>query len=111
MLAQKTRKEDIACRLGGEEFVLVLPDATSEHGKKHAEEICEATRKMAVKFQKLVINVTVSIGVCVYPEHGQTPEELIYNADLCLYKAKREGRNRVIVYDDSIVEKTPDTAA
>jgi len=105
LLSQKIRKEDIACRLGGEEFVLVLPDADLALAKARAEEICEATRKMVVKFQKLMINVTVSIGVCMYPDHGEVPEELIHHADLCLYKAKRDGRDRVIVYDDTIGEE------
>ncbi len=105
LLSQKIRKEDIACRLGGEEFVLVLPDADLPLAKARAEEICEATRKMTVTFQTLAINnVTVSVGVCLYPDHGEVPEELLHHADLCLYKAKKEGRDRVVVYDQSVGE-------
>ncbi len=102
LLSQKIRKEDIACRLGGEEFVLVLPDADVTLAQKRAEEICEATHKMAVTFQKQTINVTVSIGVCMYPDHGQASEELLHHADLALYKAKHEGRDRVAVYNPDI---------
>lgn len=99
MLLQKVRKEDIACRLGGEEFVLILPESTPDLAQSRAEEICEATRKMSIKYQNQSIPVTVSIGVCIYPDHGGTPDELLNHADQCLYKAKRDGRDRVVVYD------------
>lgn len=99
LIQQNIRKEDIACRLGGEEFVLVLPDATMEQAVVRAEKICEATRAMSIKFQREVLNITVSIGVCDYPECAQMPEELIQNADSALYRAKNGGRNRVIPYD------------
>lgn len=98
MLGTKMRKEDVACRLGGEEFVLVLPSATVDLGRARAEEICDATRKMKVKFQNQTIAVTVSIGLAMFPEHGVASEELIQNADLALYSAKRTGRDRVITY-------------
>lgn len=104
MLQTGIRKEDIACRLGGEEFVLVLPDASLEQGIVRAEKICEAARALAIKFHSDVLNVTVSIGVCDYPEHGQTPEELIQRADICLYKAKAGGRNCVVPYEAGLLK-------
>lgn len=105
MLQQNIRKEDIACRLGGEEFVLVLPDASLEQAAVRAEKICEAARGLTIKFQRDVLNVTVSIGACDYPEGGQTPEELIQRADICLYKAKADGRNCVVVYESGMAKQ------
>lgn len=99
LIQQNIRKEDIACRLGGEEFVLVLPDATMEQAVARAEKICDATRAMSIKHHRETLSVTVSIGVCDYPSHAQNPEELIQNADGALYRAKNGGRNRVIPHD------------
>lgn len=105
MLSNKVRKEDIACRLGGEEFVLVLPDAPLSLGQARAEEVCEATRNMIIKYQGQAIPVTVSVGVSMAPDHAKTGEELLNLADQCLYKAKRDGRNRVIVYGDEVAKE------
>lgn len=101
LLTKKSRKEDIACRLGGEEFVLVFPSAGLELARTRAEEICAATREMKVKFQNAIIPITVSIGISLFPDHGEGTEELLQKADICLYKAKQSGRDRVIVYDES----------
>jgi len=103
-LSTKVRKEDIACRLGGEEFVLVLPSATLELATHRAQEICDAARSMKVKFQSQTLNVTVSLGVCSFPDLADSPEELIQKADQCLYKAKQNGRNQVVVYDPKMAK-------
>ena len=104
LLGTKIRKEDIACRLGGEEFVLVLPAAGQELAIARAEEIGDITRKTKITFQGKVIGVTVSIGIAMMPDHGTTPDELIQHADLALYRAKREGRDRSILYDGAAAE-------
>lgn len=104
LLTDNIRKEDIACRLGGEEFILVMTDADLEHGIKRAQKICDDTRGMSIRFQRENLRVTVSVGVCAFPIHGGTPEELIKNADICLYKAKNSGRDRVVVYDAAMIE-------
>lgn len=98
LLSSKIRKEDIACRLGGEEFVLILPSATQELALARAEEICEATRRLSVPFQNQTIQVTVSIGVAMFPDHGDVPETLVQKADEALYEAKDSGRDRVVLY-------------
>lgn len=101
LLTKKSRKEDIACRLGGEEFVVVFPSAGLEMARLRAEEICAATREMKVKFQNTIIPITVSIGISLFPDHGENTEELLQKADICLYKAKQGGRDRVVVYEES----------
>lgn len=99
LLMGKVRKEDVVCRLGGEEFVVVLPSAPLDMAVQRAEAICDAMRKMKVTFQGQVIPTTVSIGVSQFPEHGLDPEELLRRADTALYAAKQGGRDRVVVFD------------
>lgn len=101
MLSTKCRKEDIACRWGGEEFVLVLGAADEQLAVNRAQEICDTARALKITFQGKTIPVTVSIGAAVFPQHGETPEDLIRNADQCLYKAKQGGRDRVVLYEAS----------
>lgn len=98
LLQEKTRKEDIVCRYGGEEFVVVLPGASPEMGLQHAERLCAATRDMQVTFNGQPLGtVTVSIGVAAYPGHGEKQDELIARADAALYEAKHSGRNKALL--------------
>jgi diguanylate cyclase (GGDEF)-like protein len=98
LLQAMTRGEDIACRYGGEEFTLILPEADVEAASARAEAIRLAVDAMQVPYLgKLLPKVTVSIGVASYPAHGQTPDTLMKAADEALYRAKRAGRNRIDV--------------
>lgn len=101
LVRETTRKEDIACRYGGEEFVVVLPNTPLEMAEKVGHKICDATRKMKVTSGKESFgSVTVSIGVAAYPMHAETPEELISSADKALYAAKEGGRDQVRLAED-----------
>ncbi|GAA3519933.1 GGDEF domain-containing protein [Actinocatenispora rupis] len=98
-IQQEIREVDLACRQGGEEFVVLLPE-TDEHGAgRLAERICGAVRDMRVRLPDpgpdgpIDIGVTVSIGVAVYPEHGATGQEVLDAADDALYDAKADGRD------------------
>ena len=96
-LAASVRAEDIVCRFGGEEFLIILPtaDRAAAHGR--AEKICANLRLLEVVHQgQHVGTVTVSVGVAALPEHGVTPQRLLEAADAALYRAKREGRDRVM---------------
>lgn len=98
LLQAMTRGEDIACRYGGEEFTLILPETDLHTASERAEAIRLAVEAMQVPYMgKLLPQVTVSIGVAGYPAHGQTPEALMQAADKALYQAKRAGRNRIDV--------------
>ena len=99
MLTTKVRKEDVACRWGGEEFLLILGAANEDLAKARAQEICDTSRGLKIIFQGKPIPITVSIGAAIFPSHGETPEELIRNADLSLYKAKQGGRDQVVIYN------------
>ena len=97
LLAAQTRGSDVASRLGGEELLVILPGANLEAGRLRAEQIRLKVSEVVIRAQgKVVGPVTVSIGLSAYPDHGSTPEELMKAADDALYRAKHEGRNRVL---------------
>jgi diguanylate cyclase (GGDEF)-like protein/PAS domain S-box-containing protein len=97
-LSRNIRAEDIACRFGGEEFVLILPGATLEGGTSRAERLRSKVRELAVLHQgKSVGMITISVGVAAFPVHGLSVKEVIAAADAALYRAKRDGRDRVVV--------------
>src|SRR5262249_49662029 len=98
LLSTMVRGGDVACRYGGEEFVLILPDATVEVTNQRADRIREAVKHLFVSYRgQSVGSVTVSAGVASYPEHGTTGEALVQAADAALYRAKNAGRDRVVV--------------
>jgi len=98
ILLGKTRKEDVAVRYGGEEFVFLMTRANTKLAEKRAKEISKAVKEMDITHkQESIGNVTVSIGVASYPEHGKTLADLLHVADKALYKAKADGRDRVVV--------------
>jgi len=94
----KTRGSDIACRYGGEEFILILPESSVEDTYKRADYLREEIKKMKVYFRgQLLPSITLSFDIATYPDHGIDTDELMRVADTALYKAKEEGRDRVIV--------------
>ena len=98
LLQARIRKEDIACRYGGEEFVLVLPEASLEVTRRRAEQLRESFKSLTVRVRGQNHGAgTVSLGVAGFPEHGATFSALLRVADAALYRAKNEGRDRVIV--------------
>jgi diguanylate cyclase (GGDEF)-like protein len=97
-LLSRSRREDVACRYGGEEFVLIFPDAPLETTTRRAEQLREEARSLQVQHHGHPLgNVTISAGVAAFPEHGSTAATLLRAADEALYRAKTEGRDRVEV--------------
>ena len=94
-LKANTRKEDIACRYGGEEFILILPDVSLEAVCQRAEEIRVGVKQVTVGLQDLENTkiITLSLGVSMFPKNGQTVEALMRSADVALYQAKHAGRD------------------
>ncbi|MHB8845704.1 MAG: sensor domain-containing diguanylate cyclase [Nitrospirota bacterium] len=87
---------DFACRYGGDEFLLVLTEASLEHVKQRAEQFCREAGLLEIHYRgRLLDPITLSLGVAVYPEHGKTVQELLLSADASLYQAKAAGRNRI----------------
>ena len=100
-LRKSTRSEDIACRFGGEEFLLVLPEASLETTLQRAEEIRRGIKHLDVEFAgKVLGEITMSLGVSSYPQHGSTAEKLLATVDKALYQAKSLGRDNVFTYEN-----------
>ena len=92
------RGEDIACRYGGEEIALILPESTLEATRMRAEELRLGIASLRVENRRQALGpVTVSMGVAVYPDHGANRDSLLRASDRALYEAKAEGRDRVCV--------------
>jgi diguanylate cyclase (GGDEF)-like protein len=92
------RGSDIACRYGGEEFILILSPATAEGAEARARQICEGARQVGVKHANQNLGaITLSLGVATFPDQAANSGELVKAADVALYEAKRAGRNRVVV--------------
>ncbi len=113
------RGEDISCRYGGDEFIIVLPDAARDMTRERAERLCEHARHLRIQFEGQTLDaVTLSLGVAVFPQDGGTSEAILRAADNALYRAKREGPGRVVMANGaadskdfprgSIVEHNPD---
>jgi diguanylate cyclase (GGDEF)-like protein/PAS domain S-box-containing protein len=97
-LAAAVRGEDVACRFGGEEFVLILPRASLDDTRRRAEVLREGIKVPVLdEATHLYPSVTMSVGVAAYPEHGASVEQLILAADSAMYLAKAHGRDRVVV--------------
>ncbi len=92
------RKEDIACRYGGEEFTLILTGAGSEVTGLCTERFRRAARALHLRHDGRALgSITISAGIAAFPEHGFTAAEILRAADEALYQAKAEGRDRVVV--------------
>jgi len=98
VILSNIRESDIACRYGGEEFMIILPGTEIETAERRAEALRNDVSLMKLDHNGQDIGrVTISIGVAAYPQHGATPETLIKTADTAAYQAKKDGRNQVVV--------------
>ena len=96
LLQSLVRGEDIVCRMGGEEFLMIMPDTDRETAFQRAEMIREAVQALRIEYNNQSLSgLTVSAGVAVYPENGRTSEQILEKVDAALYLAKGNGRNRV----------------
>jgi diguanylate cyclase (GGDEF)-like protein len=95
-LATVFRNEDVPCRFGGEEFVVILPGAPHEVAMRRAEQLRAKVEALVVRYlEENLPRITISIGVAAFPEAGDNPETVLKAADAALYRAKENGRNRV----------------
>jgi diguanylate cyclase (GGDEF)-like protein len=92
------RGSDIACRYGGEEFILILSPSTAEGARQRAEKIREGAGLLSVHHANRDLGgITLSLGVAIFPDHASDAAAIVKAADVALYQAKRGGRNRVVM--------------
>jgi diguanylate cyclase (GGDEF)-like protein len=95
-LKSRVRAEDIACRYGGEEFALILPDSDLAAAAQRAEALRDGAHGLRIQYGGQMIGpVSISLGVAAFPQHGADGATVLRAADSALYRAKREGRDRV----------------
>jgi len=100
ILREHVRREDIPSRYGGDEFLIVLPDASREVTRKRAELLRDNVHHFPIQYEGQSLDaVTISLGVAFFPINGSTSAAILRAADDALYRAKREGRGQVVVAD------------
>jgi diguanylate cyclase (GGDEF)-like protein len=99
ILQTMKRTEDTACRYGGEELVLILPETEKMNALVIAERIRKKVEETGLEFEGEKFNVTLSGGIASYPTDGKEAHELVHAADVALYQAKESGRNRIFIHD------------
>jgi diguanylate cyclase (GGDEF)-like protein len=102
-LLSSVRESDTVARIGGDEFVIVMPEFRSMHDVERCGEqiIRNASQPLEIGDRK--ISLTLSVGISVFPEDGDTVEELLRNADAAMYSVKDSGRNSLRVFDPDLM--------
>src|SRR5882672_9273228 len=99
VLRRFARKSDVACRYGGEEFLVLMPECPFDAALHKAEQLRGEVAKLELQYKDQPLGpVTVSLGVAAFPDHAKESEELLRCADEALYLAKQTGRNRVVAH-------------
>lgn len=99
VLAEQSRRGDFACRYGGEEFVIVMPNIGLETAYERAEGLRQSLTLLRVPYEYYSLSVTISMGIACFPENGQTREVILRAADQAMYAAKDAGRDHILSYD------------
>jgi diguanylate cyclase (GGDEF)-like protein len=102
-LLTAARGEDLVCRYGGEEFVLVMSQASRNTVLHRAEKLRQDVQALGIAYEGRVVGpITVSIGIGIFPDHGDCVEAVLRVADAAMYQAKQAGRNRVLVGEHKV---------
>jgi len=110
-LSSCVREEDIACRAGGEEFVIILPGAGKTALRVRAEAVRRTIEQAQIPAGDGILKLTVSIGLATFPSYGDSGQAVLRAADVALYKAKAAGRNRVMLCTPNVVRNSPANVA
>jgi len=92
------RRNEIFSRLGGDEFAVLMPGASEQEAEHLAERIIRGVSQIPLRFEGQNLRLTTSLGIALYPQHGQTAEDLVARADTAMYQAKEAGKNAWRVY-------------
>ncbi|WDE01166.1 EAL domain-containing protein [Thalassomonas actiniarum] len=107
LLSERTRASDTLCRIGGDEFAILLTNTSVEDAEKVALEICQTIADSSFKFAEQVYKVSCSIGISVIDGKAISSEIYLQQADIAMFAAKEQGRNRVHLFteDDNVTEE------
>jgi len=105
VLKQETKGSDLAIRYGGEEFMILLFDVDAHNAVVIADKLRIAFSQKQFNAKEKVFNKTLSVGVSLYPDQIATPWHAIKYADVALYEAKNTGRNKVVMFEDSMYKE------
>ncbi|RKZ95848.1 MAG: diguanylate cyclase, partial [Gammaproteobacteria bacterium] len=97
-LQNTIRTTDLVARYGGEEFVVILPETSIKEAEELAERLRVMTSNLNIELNEGTFNITISLGIATYPEHGQSYDTLLEHTDLAIYRAKHDGRNCVRIW-------------
>jgi diguanylate cyclase (GGDEF)-like protein/PAS domain S-box-containing protein len=99
-LAEQCRRGDFACRYGGEEFVVVMPNINTDTAYERAENIRQSLNSLSVPYEHYRLTTTISMGIACYPVNGETRESVLRAADKAMYGAKEAGRDHILSFDE-----------
>ena len=99
MLSEQCRRGDFACRYGGEEFVVVMPNISLDTAYERAENLRRSLNLLRVPYECYRHNMPISMGIACYPENGQARESILRAADEAMYAAKEAGRDHILSYN------------
>lgn len=100
ILSQQNRRGDFACRYGGEEFVVVMPNIHGDTALERAETLRRTLNSLQVAYGRYSLSATFSMGIASYPAHGDSREALLRAADRAMYAAKEAGRDHIRSFDE-----------
>ncbi len=109
VLQEQVRTSDLVIRYGGEEFLVILQESDDYSGYRMAEKIRQAVEAMKIQISSGILRKTISIGVAGFPADGSDVWEVIKCADIALYQAKEQGRNRVVLFKPEMATESADT--
>ena len=105
MLLQHTRRGDFACRLGGEEFIIVMPNINLDVAMDRAEKLQKSLRAMRVSYGQYNLSATYSMGIAAFPANAGNRDAILRAVDLAMYAAKNAGRDHICSFDQIETEK------